>query len=178
MVLFLSTRASSVSTTASSNKASIGSPGVPGAVVRFAAQSHVAAVKRLGPATSTGLGWFTGTDPAGQVVVAVGSSRGFGPFVPIDRVLEAGMSLYSEDGGATLNSVGWRELAGLVRPGIGRVELVLESGRTKVVTVVDHAFVYSAARPGPFPVEVRAYDGSGNIVATRDLLPPSAPGTG
>jgi hypothetical protein len=210
LALLLSTRASSTSAPASSNKPAhshilghqrhpvryrparvragsrlaptsktiTSSAAIPGAMVRFAADSHVTGLDRLGPATSTGLGWFSGTNAAGQTVVAVGSPREFGPFVPLDYALRADLDVFSEDGGSTLTSVDWRELAGLVGPNVERVEVVLQGGGTRTTPLAEHAFVYSGASPDPLPVKVVAYDDTGAVVATKDLPSLAAPGAG
>jgi hypothetical protein len=150
---------------------------IPTAVAQFAAASGVTHLGRLGPTSSSRLGLFSGRNAAGEQVVAVGLSSGFGPFVPLKNALrDSDLVAYSGDSGSTMSSVDSREVVGLVSPSVSRVEVVLQDGSTRGVQLVGQGFAYSAATPEPFPVRVVAYNSAGATVGSKDFLEPSPPG--
>jgi hypothetical protein len=153
---------------------------VPRVVLRFADQQHVTELVRHG---SRGFAWFTGRDRDGRDVVSVGvgSGRWLTPFIPVRRFNDAlareKLHVFTADGGPTLDTVGYRELDGLVAPEVRQVKVLFHDGGSRTLPIVDSAFYYrSRIDRTHFPAKVIAYDRTGTALATKTLSRPSAPG--
>lgn len=152
---------------------------VPRFVLRFADQQHVTKVVGHG---SRGFAWFTGRDRDGRAVVSVGvGGQWLTPFTSAHRFNDAiareKLHVFTADGGPTLDTLGYRQLGGLVAPGVGRVKVLFHGGGSRGLSITDGAFYYrSRVSPTHFPAKVVAYDRSGAALATQTLSRPSAPG--
>ena len=152
---------------------------IPLPVIRDAATYGISGLAPMGQTTPRGLGWFSGTSPSGEAVVALGSPMDVSPFVPLAGLrTHAELTVESRDGGASVMSVDWRDIAGVVAVDVASVEVVLQDGTTRSVPIVDGAFVYSASGSDAFPVEVNAHNANGAVLATETLPAPSALGSG
>jgi hypothetical protein len=153
---------------------------IPRPVLRFADQQHVTGLVRHGP---RGFAWFTGRERNGRAVVGIATGRWLRPFIPVRRFNDAlahqKLHVFTVDGGPTLDTVGYRELGGLVAPSVRQVKVLFRGGGSQMLPIVDSAFYYrSRVDRTHFPASVVAYDGAGTALAASVLSRPSAPGNG
>jgi hypothetical protein len=163
----------------SSQQGSEKRPPVPRFVLRFADHQHVTKVVGHG---SQSFAWFRGRDQDGKAVVSVGiGGQWLTPFISAQRFNEAitreKVHVFTADGGPKLDTLGYRQLGGLVAPGVRRVKVLFDDGGSRTLPITDGTFYYgSRVTPTHFPTKVVAYDSSGAPLATKNLSRPAAPG--
>jgi hypothetical protein len=58
------------------------------------------------------------------------------------------------------------------------VEAKLADGSTRQLTITDGAFAYASSSRDDLPTSIRAYDASGRLVSTKDIVLASGVGKG
>jgi hypothetical protein len=149
---------------------------IPAIVATTAEQSRVTNLVRL-VGTADTLGVYTGTMPGGTVVVSFGGPHMATPFVALARFQGAEQLTVVSTGAGSPSSVDKVELAGLIAPNVVRVDVVTAGGTTSV-PLIRNAFNYVGTSPGTFPSRVLAYDATGSIVGSEEILPATVPGSG
>jgi hypothetical protein len=152
---------------------------VPRFVLRFADQQHVTKLVGHG---SRSFAWFKGRDQEGKAVVSVGiGGQWLTPFISAQRFSNAiaheKVHVFTADGGPKLDTLGYRQLGGLVAPAVRQVKVLFDDGGSRTLAITDGTFYYrSRVTTTHFPTKVVAYDSSGAPVATKNLSRPAAPG--